>query len=90
MVEKLQQAMELSIKALKNLASQGECVTICYNQAIVWQSRELAASFFLECMCESEGCERERYTSVLLDLMAGKEIAYDRATKSLTWEPFYR
>ena len=89
-IELLQEAIELSKEALQNLVSQGECVVICYNQAEVWQSREMAAAFYLEAMCACEGCERERYTEVLLDLMAGKAVAHDGVTKFLTRKTEYR
>jgi len=86
----LKEAIDLSIEALRNLVSQGECVVICYNQAEVWQSRSMAAAFYLEAMCACEGPERERYTEVLLDLMAGKAVCHDGVTRMLTWETAYR
>lgn len=86
----LEEAIDLSIEALKNLVSQGECVVVCYNQAEVWQSRSMAASFYLEAMCACEGPERERYTEVLLDLMAGKAVCHDGVTRVLAWETAYR
>lgn len=89
-MELLQEAIELSREALLNLMSQGECVVICYNQAEVWRSRSMAAAFYLEAMCACDGAERERYTDVLLDLMAGKAIAHDGVTRFLTRETEYR
>ena len=86
----LEQAIDLSMDALMNLTAQGEVVTVCYNQATVWQSRSMASEFFLEAMMACEGCERERYTEVLLDLMAGKAVCHDGVTKLLTWETDYR
>ena len=86
----LQEAIDLSIEALRNLVSEGGCIVVCYNQAEVWKSRTEAAAFYLEAMCACEGAERERYTDVLLDLMAGKAVAHDRVTRFLTQETVYR
>lgn len=86
----LEKAIELSMEALENLTAEGEVVVVCYNQAEVWQSREMAASFYLEAMCACEGAERDRYTEVLLDIMAGKTVCHDGVTKLLTWETAYR
>ena len=86
----LEKAIDLDMDEIEQLASLGECVTVCYNQATVWQSRELAAEFYLEAMLACEGCERDRYTDVLLDLMAGKSVCHDGVTAMLTWEAEYR
>lgn len=86
----LEKAIDLSIEALENLTAEGEVVVVCYNQAEVWQSREMAAAFYLEAMCACEGAERDRYTEVLLDIMAGKLICHDGVTKFLTWETEYK
>ena len=89
-VEILQDAIDLSIEALRNLVSDGGCVVVCYNQAEVWKSRTEAAAFYLEGMCACEGAEKERYTDVLIDLMAGKAVAHDGVTRFLTRETIYR
>ena len=86
----LEKAIDLSIEALNNLTAEGEVVVVCYNQAEVWKSREMAAAYYLEAMCACEGAEKERYTDVLLDLMAGKTVCHDKVTKILTWETEYR
>ena len=86
----LEKAIDLSIEALENLAAEGECVVVCYNQAEVWRSRLEASAFYLEAMCACEGAERDRYTEVLLDLMAGKDVCHDKVTKFLTFETSYR
>lgn len=86
----LEKAIELSMEALNNLTAEGEVVVVCYNQAEVWQNREMAAAFYLEAMCACEGAERDRYTEVLLDIMAGKDICHDGVTKFLTWETAYK
>lgn len=43
--------------------------TICYNQERKWDKREDAIASFFECLLNSEGTERERYLSILLQLM---------------------
>ena len=86
----LDSAIELSMDDMRKLAAEGECVVVCYNQAEVWKSREDAQAFYLEAMCACEGAERDRYTDVLLDLMAGMDVCHDRVTKFLTWETEYR
>ena len=86
----LDKAIELSMDDMRKLATEGECVVICYNQAEVWSRREDAQAFYLEAMCACEGAERDRYTDVLLDLMAGMDVCHDRVTKFLTWETEYR
>lgn len=89
-MEFYEKAIDLSVEVLAPLAKQGECVVLCYNGAEVWQSRELAAEFYLEAMCACEGAERERYTNVLLDIMAGKTLCHDGVTQCLTHGPRYR
>lgn len=86
----LDKAIVPTRKFIEELLSQGECVVICYNQAEVWQSRERASEFYLEAMCACEGCERERYMDVLLDLMAGRRLCHDGVTQFITRETSYR
>lgn len=86
----LETAIDVSMDNLLPLVDQGECVTVCYNQATVWQDRSMAAQFYLEAMCACEGCERERYTDVLLGIMAGNAVCHDGVTTMLTWETEYR
>lgn len=90
MVKLLEEAIEPTMDMLIELAGQGECVVVCYNQAEVWKSRKEATDFYLEAMYACEGCERERYTNVMLDLMANRAVAYDGVTKLLTRETEYR
>ena len=45
-------------------------VTVCYNTADVWPSREAAVAFFMECMCTSEGAENDRYQEVFFQSVA--------------------
>lgn len=90
MRELLDEAVELTIGVLKPLVGQGECVTVCYNQATVWQSRSLAIDFYHEASVACDGCERERYVNVLMDLIGGKAVCYDGVTKYLTMAAEYR
>ena len=51
--------------------------TICYGKADHWKSRKEAIEFFLDCMRNSEGAERDRYTSIYFDLLDGKNVCTD-------------
>ena len=43
----------------------------CYGETKIWDSREDAIKHFLEGMTCCEGCERERYTNIYLQLIDG-------------------
>lgn len=86
----LENAIDLDMEEMESLVRLGECVTVCYNQATVWQSRGMAAEFYLEAMTMCEGAERDRYTEVLLDIMAGMPVCHDGVTRMITWETEYR
>lgn len=43
----------------------------CYGKKETWDSREEAAEFYLKAMAGSEGSECERYTIILMQLLAG-------------------
>ena len=43
----------------------------CYGETKIWDSREDAIKHFLEGMTCCEGCERERYTNIYLQLING-------------------
>lgn len=45
----------------------------CYSTTRQYK-RQDAVNHFLECMMCSEGAERDRYTNIYLDLLAGKKI----------------
>lgn len=51
--------------------------TICYGRKVIWDSREKAIMFFLECMASSEGAERERYLNILVKLKSGEKVCVD-------------
>lgn len=49
----------------------------CYGRTEKWASRDMAAKFYRNCADNSEGCERERYVSVLFDILDGKTVCED-------------
>lgn len=49
---------------------RGVTVT-CYRKSTVWVTRNNAMAFYRDAMACSEGCERERYTNVFMDLLDG-------------------
>ncbi len=51
--------------------------TVCYGQEQIWDSRKEAADYFLEGIAATEGSECERYTSIYVQLLAGKEYCTD-------------
>lgn len=51
--------------------------TICYGREKIWDSREEAIMFFLECMASSEGAERERYFNILVKLKSDEKVCTD-------------
>lgn len=51
--------------------------TICYKKERIWDSRDDAVIFFMECMAGSEGAERERYLNILVKLKSGTKVCSD-------------
>lgn len=49
---------------------------ICYGKTEQME-REKAKEFYLNCMANSEGSERNRYTNIYLDLVAGLSVCTD-------------
>ena len=49
----------------------------CYGKEQEFTSRKKAMDFFLDCMMNSEGAERDRYTNIYLDLQEGKTYCTD-------------
>jgi hypothetical protein len=43
----------------------------CYDETEIWDDREKAKSFYLECMLASEGSEHNRYCSIYEQLCCG-------------------
>lgn len=50
---------------------------VCYNAIEFWKSRTRAIKFYKEAAQFCDGCEAERYTNIVWDLMDGKEICTD-------------
>ena len=51
--------------------------TICNGQKQVWDDRWEAIDFFKEGAMVCGGAEKERYTTILLKLLAGEEVCSD-------------
>lgn len=51
--------------------------TICYGKERIWDKKEEAIEFFIGCMLNSEGSERERYCNILSSLKANLKVCKD-------------
>ena len=51
--------------------------TICYGKEQIWDKKEDAIEFFVDCMLNSEGSERERYCNILSSLEANLKVCKD-------------
>lgn len=51
--------------------------TNCYGRIDEWKDRGQAVRHFMECASASEGSERERYTTIILQLLEGAVYATD-------------
>ena len=51
--------------------------TICYGQKKEWDDRWEAVDFFKEGVMACDGAEKERYTNILLKLLAGETECSD-------------
>ena len=51
--------------------------TVCYNEEVVWSSRENAKAFFLEAMKHTEGAEHDRYSQIYTKLCCGDDYCTD-------------
>jgi len=51
--------------------------TICYGEEKVWENCWDAIDFFAQGASVCEGAEKERYTTILLKLLAGEERCSD-------------
>lgn len=55
-----------------------EIITVmCYDKEEIWGDRKEAMDFYLECMNFSGGAERERYSTILEQLMIGNTYCTD-------------
>ena len=52
--------------------------TVCYGQEKTWENWQEAIDFFAQGAAECDGAEKERYTTILLKLLAGETICSDR------------
>lgn len=46
--------------------------TTCYGERKKWPSKDEAIAFFREAAAHSDGCERERYTNIVMKLYSGE------------------
>ena len=51
--------------------------TICYGKERIWDKKEEAIEFFIDCMLNSEGSEKERYCNILCSLKANLKVCKD-------------
>lgn len=51
--------------------------TICYGKERLWDKKEEAIEFFIDCMLNSEGSEKERYCNILSSLRANLKVCKD-------------
>ena len=51
--------------------------TICYGQKQEWDDRWEAVDFFKEGVMACDGAEKERYTNILMKLLAGETECSD-------------
>lgn len=51
--------------------------TICYGKERIWDKKEEAIEFFIDCMLNSEGSEKERYCNILSSLEANLKVCKD-------------
>lgn len=56
---------------------KNKIITICYGKANIYNSRDEAKKFYLECMLASDGSEHERYSSIYQDLEQGFNLCAD-------------
>lgn len=62
----------------KRNKTKREIITVmCYDKEEIWGDRKEAMDFYLECMNFSGGAERERYSTILEQLMIGNTYCTD-------------
>lgn len=66
-----------AVFAEDEIESLDSVITICYHKKQVWVNRQDAIDFFYCGMCNSEGSEKERYTNIYTQLLAGKNVCKD-------------
>lgn len=50
---------------------------VCYNSVEYWKSKKRALAFYLQGMRCCEGCEKNRYSNIVLDIQDGCNICCD-------------
>lgn len=55
--------------------------TVCYGHKDEWGSRQEALEYYTGCYYASEGSERERYASIIVQLAEGKDYCTDGETE---------
>ena len=55
----------------------GGVTVVCYGNTRYFHNREDAEQHYLEGMVMSEGCERDRYTNIYLQLKEGLDFCTD-------------
>ncbi len=61
----------------KEIVEREKIIVKCYGKEKTYHSRKEAIKEFREAADWSEGCERERYMNILLDLYDGKTYCTD-------------
>ena len=61
----------------KEINGKEDITTICYGRIDKWDDRVKAVKYFYECALCSDGSEKERYVNIMMDLMAGANLATD-------------
>lgn len=56
---------------------QDKVTTICYGRSREWENRADAINFFSAGVMECDGCEKIRYTNVLMALLSGATVCSD-------------
>ena len=56
---------------------QDKVTTICYGRSREWESRQAAIDFFTEGVIMCDGCEKIRYSNVLMALLSGATVCSD-------------
>ena len=69
--------------SLNVIYGEDECMvldvvkTICYGKERIWDKKEEAIEFFIDCMLNSEGSEKERYCNIVSSLKANLKVCKD-------------
>ena len=61
----------------KEIKGKEDITTICYGRIDKWEDRAEAVKYFYGCASCSEGAEKERYVNIMMELMAGADLATD-------------